>query len=122
VDVLDSGLDGASSFPNTNCVRKGDDVEGVVGSQVTKDHIHGILSLWGTDEVKEMGQDLRTVSYIVRLCLKKRKEGREKEKGKESSSGQQWSKRFKLCGLQSSESVCSLLPDPKTEDSMISGP
>ena len=24
VDILDGGLDGASSFPDTNCVRKGD--------------------------------------------------------------------------------------------------
>lgn len=58
INILDGGLDGASSFPDTNCVRKGDDVEVVIGLQVTKDHIHGRFSLWDLDEVKEMDQDL----------------------------------------------------------------
>lgn len=45
VDILDGGLDGASSFLDTNCVRKGDDVEVVTGPQVTKDNIHCLFSL-----------------------------------------------------------------------------
>lgn len=58
VDILDGGLDGAFSFPDTNCVTKGDDVEVVIGLLVTKDHIHGLLCLWEMNEMKEMDQDL----------------------------------------------------------------
>lgn len=64
VDILDGGLDGASSFPDTNCVRKGDDVEVVTDLQLTKDHIHGLFSLWDTDEVKKMDQDLTSCSGL----------------------------------------------------------
>lgn len=61
VDILDGGLDRASSFPDINCVRKGYDVEVVIGSKVTEDHIHGLFSLWDMDEMKGMGQDLRSM-------------------------------------------------------------
>lgn len=63
-DILDGGLDGASGFPDTNCVRKGDDVEVVADRQVTKDHTHGLFSLWDIDDVKEMDQDLRSCSRL----------------------------------------------------------
>lgn len=64
VDILDGSLDGASSFLDSNRVRKGDDVEVVVDPQVTQDHIRGLFSLWDTDEVKEMDQGWRSCSRL----------------------------------------------------------
>lgn len=50
VDILHSGLDQAFRFPDTNCIRKVDDVEVVIGLQINEDHIDGFFGLQDMDD------------------------------------------------------------------------